>query len=53
MSEPASIYLVIDPAGIFKATPDLDSARRVAEDISGILAAVPILEDYRPAPPDA
>jgi hypothetical protein len=48
MSEQRRVFLVVDEqVGIFHAGFDLDRARQTAESIGAVVAAVPILEDYR------
>jgi hypothetical protein len=48
MSVLKNVYLVVmDDRGLFAVVYDRNIARRQAEAIGGVVAAVPILEDYR------
>lgn len=47
----SDIYLVVmDTGGLFGTYLDRDRAFRNAESIGGVVAALPIAADYRPAP---
>jgi hypothetical protein len=50
MTNPQQVYIVVtaQPRGIMWVVYDLEFARARAQEVGGVVIAVPILEDYRP-----